>query len=295
MMNFNFVSATNIYGIIIVSVGTTALLLVLAIFIDTLLYIMKNSSPMVKAHSAFVIGVYPVTSLATYFAILVPRAHLLAESITQGMFMAGMKTVRILRLLVLQLPVVQGLVYVILLVMWAEREAYFTFQSLYQINYMYIQPVMICSILTGIWGMSMTINILKTKCEKYLLIGKFLALQMVLIFAKLQGLSTKALVWFHVLPCRPPITPQVYANLIHNTLMLSEMVLLGAIARYLYKQTLPEITNRTTRISTIGGIMTSECVNNNIICNNFNTYCSQDKKIDSCYNGVDNMGAEINE
>ncbi|KAJ8934423.1 hypothetical protein NQ318_000640 [Aromia moschata] len=334
-----FISATNTYGIIIVTVGSTALVLVLALFIDTLLYIMKNSSPRVKAHSAFVIGVYPVTSLATYFAILVPRAHLLAESITQGMFMAGMyqlfclfvaycggeaelvnkvkpmqlslkvgpcccwpcccllpsfdiskKTVRMLRILVLQLPMVQGLVYLILLVMWAERE------SLYQINYMYVQPVVICSILIGIWGMSMTINVLKTSCEKYLLIGKFLVLQMVLIFAKLQGLSTRALVWFQVLPCKPPITPQVYANLIHNTLMLSEMVLLGAIARYLYKRSLPEITFRTSRISTIGGIMTSEtCNNNTITCDNFNSILGTEKKPDGGLNGVDNLAIEIDE
>ncbi|KAJ8950662.1 hypothetical protein NQ314_007792 [Rhamnusium bicolor] len=169
--SFFIVSATNVYGITLVTIGTMAMILVLALFIDTLRYIMKNSSPRVKAHSAFVIGVYPVTSLATYFAILVPRAHLLAEAITQGMFMAGMyqlfclfvaycggeaelvkkvkptplslkvgpcccwpccfilptfvvskKTVRTLRILVLQLPVVQGLVYLILLVMWAERE-----------------------------------------------------------------------------------------------------------------------------------------------------------------------------
>lgn len=31
-----------------------------------------------------------MVSIATYLAILVPRAHLLAEAVTQGMFMAGM-------------------------------------------------------------------------------------------------------------------------------------------------------------------------------------------------------------
>ncbi|XP_018568730.1 organic solute transporter alpha-like protein isoform X2 [Anoplophora glabripennis] len=300
---------------------------------------MKNSSSRVKAHTAFVIGVYPVTSLATYFAILVPRAHLLAEAITQGMFMAGMyqlfclfvaycggeaelvkkvkpdqlslkvgpcccwpcciilptfsvtkKTVRTLRLLVLQLPLVQGLVYLILLVMWAERE------SLYQINYMYIQPIIITSILIGVWSMAMTINLLKISCEKYFLIGKFLVLQMVLIFAKLQGLSTRALVWFHVLPCRPPITPQVYANLLHNSLMLLEMVLLGSLARYLYKRSIPEIVTEPNRISTIGSIMTIETCNNNIVaCNDFNKTNGEEKNSGNGSSGVDNVGADINE
>ena len=45
------------------SLGTLAVLLVLAMLIDTLSYIMKNSPSRVKAHSAFVIGVYPVNCL----------------------------------------------------------------------------------------------------------------------------------------------------------------------------------------------------------------------------------------
>lgn len=34
--------------------------------------------------------IFQVVALATYIAILVPRAHLLAEAITQGIFMAAM-------------------------------------------------------------------------------------------------------------------------------------------------------------------------------------------------------------
>ncbi|RZC41290.1 organic solute transporter alpha-like protein, partial [Asbolus verrucosus] len=312
------ISATNVYGITLVSVGTVALLLVLVMFIDALSYIMKNSSSRVKAHSAFVIGVYPVVALATYFAILVPRAHLLSEAITQGVFMAGMyqlwclfvaycggeaelirkvkpgtlnlrvlpcccwpcccflpsidvtkNTIQRLRLLVLQLPVVQGLVYLVLLVMWAERE------SLYQVNYMYMQPIIIISILFGIWGMAMTINLLKGFLgDEYVMPAKFIVLQLVLILAKMQGLATRCLVWIHILPCRPPITPAVYGNLIHNTLMLAEMVLLQYAARKLYKRILPTDyrSHEITRISTIGGIMASELFqdNNNSNCENLN-------------------------
>lgn len=109
--------------------------------------------------------------------------------------------------MVLQLPVVQGLVYLTLLVMWAERE------SLYQVNYMYLQPIIVLSILFGIWSMAMSINLLKGALgAEFLLIAKFMVLQLVLLFAKMQGLATRALVWFDLLPCRPPITPQVYAN-----------------------------------------------------------------------------------
>ncbi|XP_018331653.1 organic solute transporter alpha-like protein [Agrilus planipennis] len=143
--------------------------------------------------------------------------------------------VRQLRILVLQLPVIQGLIYMTLLVMWAERE------SLYQINYMYVQPVVVVSILFGIWGMTMTITLLKDVLKDHSLQAKFLVLQMVLLFAKLQGLATRIIVWAGLLPCKPPITSAVYGNLIHNTLMLLEMVLLSVIARRLYKRPLPDL------------------------------------------------------
>ncbi|KAJ3658082.1 hypothetical protein Zmor_009843 [Zophobas morio] len=332
-----YLSATNVYGITLVSLGTLAVLLVLAMLIDTLSYIMKNSPSRVKAHSAFVIGVYPVVAVATYFAILVPRAHLLSEAITQGVFMAGMyqlwclfvsycggeaqlirkvkpgtlslrvspcccwpccfflpaidvtkNTIQRLRLLVLQLPVVQGLVYLVLLVMWAERE------SLYQVNYMYLQPIIILSILFGIWGMAMTINLLKGFLgDEYMMLAKFIVLQMVLVLAKLQGLATRVLVWGNVLPCRAPITPAVYGNLIHNTLMLGEMVLLQYAARRIYKRVLPTdyTSEGITRISTIGGIMSSGLFrdNNNSNCDNMNL------KLDFSKNGHINVALDVKE
>nr|XP_023022731.1 organic solute transporter alpha-like protein [Leptinotarsa decemlineata] len=325
-----YLSETDVYGITLITAGTVPVLVVLALFVDTLFYIMKNASPRVKTHSAFVIGVYPVVSLVTYLAILVPRAHLLAEAITQGMFMSGMyqlfclfvaycggeanlvekvkpntlrlqappcccwpccfflpdcrvtkSTLRSLRLLVLQLPVVQGLVYLILLVMWAERE------SLYQVNYLYLQPIVFLSIVLGIWSMSMLIRLLKANLDQeYLLFGKFLVLQLVLVFAKLQGLIFRVLVSNGIFPCRSPITPQVYANLIHNTLMLSEMILLGALARRLYKRQLPDIDTDVISISTIGRMMEKGNINNNDnISSNLNS------KLSKC--GIDNTGAEI--
>lgn len=112
----------------------------------------------------------------------------------------------LLRVLVLQLPVVQGLLYMVLLVMWAEEE------SLYEVNYMYLQPVVVVSILTGIWGLLMTIKMLSTVLSGHLVLGKFVALQAVLLLAKFQGLAARALAWYNVLPCNPPLTPAVYAN-----------------------------------------------------------------------------------
>lgn len=277
--------AFNIWGVALFSLGGLAVLIILLSYVDTLRHIMRNAPPLVKTHSAFVLSVYPVTALATYCATIVPRAQLLAEAVTQGMFMACMyqlfcllvaycggeaelirrvkpqslnprvgpcccwpcccclpqlqinkNRVRCLRVLVLQLPVVQGLVYMVLLVMWAEE------QSLYQVNYMYLQPLVMMSILCGIWGMIMTMKMLSEVLKEHYMQGKFIVLQLVLIFAKLQGLITRVIVWVDWLPCKPPITPTVYANLMYNSLIIWEMVLLSILAQILYKRTTPDFT-----------------------------------------------------
>ncbi|XP_050523349.1 uncharacterized protein LOC126895477 isoform X2 [Daktulosphaira vitifoliae] len=277
-----YFTAINLIGVTIFTLGAIFVFVILYLYIDTLKYIMKNSPPMVKTHSAFILSVYPVVAIATYCAILVPRAHLLAEALTQGMFMASMyqlfclfmaycggeanliasvkpqsldmqvppcccwpcccclpkftltkKHLRHLRMLVLQLPVVQGFVYMILLVMWAEEE------SLYQVNYMYLQPFIVMSIFCGMWGISMTLRVLGEMLKDHNVQGKFIVLQLVLVLAKLQGLAFRSMVWAGWLPCKPPITPTVYANLIYNSTMLWEMMLLAWLARKLYKKPLP--------------------------------------------------------
>lgn len=61
---------------------------------------------------------------------------------------------------------------------------------------------------------------------------------------------------------------------IHNALMLAEMVVLQYAARKLYKRVLPTdyTTDTITRISTIGGIMATNLFqdNNNSHCENLN-------------------------
>ncbi|KAF6205018.1 hypothetical protein GE061_019185 [Apolygus lucorum] len=282
-----YFTAFNELGLALFTLGGLAVLVVISLWIDTVRHVVKHAPTPSKAHTAFVISVYPVVAIATYCATIVPRAQLLAEALTQGMFMACLyqlfclfvsycggeaqiinkvhpnllslqvapcccwpcfsfclptfavtkKCMLVLRLLVLQLPVVQGLLYVILLVMWAEE------QSLYQVNYTYVQPVVVTSILTGIWGMVMTTRMLIPVLKDHLLQGKFLVLQMVLLFAKFQGFIAKGVALSGVFPCRHPITPTVYTNLIYNSVLLWEMVLLCSLARFLYKKPLPQSYN----------------------------------------------------
>lgn len=68
------------------------------------------------------------------------------------------------------------------------------------------------SILFGVWGMTMTINLLRDILNEHSMQAKFLVLQLVLLFAKLQALLTKIPVWIGLMPCKPPITPMVYGN-----------------------------------------------------------------------------------
>ncbi|XP_034254017.1 organic solute transporter alpha-like protein [Thrips palmi] len=280
------IRAIDSLGEALFSVAVLVVLLTLLVYADTLRRVLTRTVPAAaKTHSAFVISVYPVVALATLCAVIVPRAQLLAEAVTQGVFMAAVyqlwcllvaycggeaelirrvkpgslnprvgpcccwpccllpmlavnkRNVCLLRVLVLQLPVVQGLLYLALLVMWAEEE------SLYEVNYMYLQPIVVVSILTGIWGLLMTIKMLSTVLAGHLVLGKFVALQAVLLLAKFQGLAARALAWYDVLPCNPPLTPAVYANLMYNTAMLVEMLLLALFARALYSKDIPDLTD----------------------------------------------------
>lgn len=77
---------------------------------------------------------------------------------------------------------------------------------------MYVQPIIILSIFLGIWGMSMTMKMLHDVLKDHSVPSKFMVLQMVLLFAKLQGLGTRITVWSGGLPCKPPISPTVYGN-----------------------------------------------------------------------------------
>lgn len=54
-------SAINAYGIILFVSSTIAVLVVFLVFADTVRHIMRKSPPRTKAHSAFVVGVYPVS------------------------------------------------------------------------------------------------------------------------------------------------------------------------------------------------------------------------------------------
>lgn len=77
--------------------------------------------------------------------------------------------------------------------------------------------------------------------------------------------------------------------------MLVEMVLLGFIARKLYKRMLPnQDGDSVTHISTIGSIMASDSHNNNNIINCSNNNKTSDK-LGNAQVGYTNPGLDVNE
>jgi hypothetical protein len=58
-----FLSAINIPGITIFTLGGFTVIIVLILYIDTLKHVLKNAPPRAKTHTAFVLSVYPVSSV----------------------------------------------------------------------------------------------------------------------------------------------------------------------------------------------------------------------------------------
>ncbi|KAL1131923.1 hypothetical protein AAG570_011534 [Ranatra chinensis] len=254
------------------------------LYVDTLRHLLATSCSTTKTHSLFVISIYPVVAVATFCAIIVPRAQMVAEAAIQVTVMSCLYQlfclfvaysggeseliqkampntlnlrvgpcccwpcciclpsieltkirVLLLRLLVLQLPIVQGFSYMVMLIMWSEQ------QTIYQVNNGYLQPLVVTSILFGVWGLIMTLKVTSGFLKDYHLQGKFIVLQLVLVLTKIQGLFARMGIWAKIFPCKYPMTPALYSHMIYNIVILLEMVLLGWIARNLYKQNIPEI------------------------------------------------------
>ncbi|XP_066603293.1 organic solute transporter alpha-like protein [Prorops nasuta] len=133
-----------------------------------------------------------------------------------------------LRILVLQLPIIQGSIYCIFLFMAVEQPSL-------QVQYgVYLQPISVTSILLGLYGLSITMQSLQEVAPETKLQHKATVSQMVLLFSKLQAFIIRTLPLTGIFPCNPPLTPLLYANVTYNALMLVEMLLLCYAARHVY-------------------------------------------------------------
>ncbi|CAH2248076.1 jg12758 [Pararge aegeria aegeria] len=137
------------------------------------------------------------------------------------------KSLTWLRYLVLQMPVIQGILYLIVLVLWAED------MMLYLNSFIYIQPFIAVSILSGVWGIIMCVRAAEATGAKPR--PRFLALQLALLIVKLQCGFAKVLPDLVTLPCIMALHPSVFVNLIQNIVMVLEMLLLSILAWRLYR------------------------------------------------------------
>ncbi|KAG6450210.1 hypothetical protein O3G_MSEX006452 [Manduca sexta] len=108
------------------------------------------------------------------------------------------------RYIVLQMPIVQALIYVVLLALWAED------MMLYHRYFAYLQPFVAASILTGVWGMIMCVRLLESAGYKPK--ARFLVLQLALIIVKVQCGFAKVLPEFINIRCITSLHPSVFVN-----------------------------------------------------------------------------------
>lgn len=109
--------------------------------------------------------------------------------------------------MIMQMPIIQGTILIALNVINIEDPSKFGRSMLF------LGPFMIVSILTGVWGLNVTLRMLMTHCAEFKLKGKFLAIQLVLITCKLQPyIVNEVMKSRHIQSTEYPVTPRVTTN-----------------------------------------------------------------------------------
>ncbi|XP_072750340.1 organic solute transporter alpha-like protein [Anoplolepis gracilipes] len=266
------VESLDAFGTGLLSVGSIFSVLTIYFAVDACHNIIyQKDSKFYKGNAIVILSVYPVASVCSLMAIAIPRGQLLSEAVTQIFLTISFYRLYLLlldigrrrinetpalmlrvgpcccwpclpfpnlqmtdanlswlRILALQFPIVQGLLYFIMLFITAEERALATQYSVY------LQPVMVISILLGIYSVTIVTKTLHAVAPEANLHFKALVSQLVLLCSKLQAGIIKGLPATGLFPCNPPLTPTIYANVTYNSLMLFEMLLLCYAARHVY-------------------------------------------------------------
>ncbi|KOB72791.1 Organic solute transporter alpha-like protein [Operophtera brumata] len=159
-----------------------------------------------------------LVSTAAFLAVVLPRARLLAEAIAQEVVMIAMY--HLYSMIIAECGGADQFnigwcspgdesAAVLLLAMLRHPEAY-PAERLYLSCFTYIQPFIAASILSGVWGVVMTVRAAATAGRN--IRPRFLALQLVLLIVKLQCGFAKVLPEIAHLPCIVPLNPSVFTN-----------------------------------------------------------------------------------
>ncbi|XP_012215403.1 organic solute transporter subunit alpha [Linepithema humile] len=287
------VESLNTFGIGLLSVGSIFSILTIYFAVDACHNIIsQKDSKFYKTNAIMILSVYPIASVCSLTAIAIPRGQLLSEAVTQIFLTISLYRLYLLLLdvgrrkisetpalmlrvgpcccwpclpfpnlqmtdtnlswlgiLALQFPIVQSFLYLIFLFMAAEEPILATQYSVY------LQPIMVISILLGIYSLTVATKTLHAVAPEAKLHYKTLVSQLVLLFSKLQLGIIKGLPATGLFPCNPPLNPAIYANVTYNALMLVEMLLLCYAARHVYYVDLEknQETDTTDRVARISG------------------------------------------
>ncbi|XP_046749687.1 uncharacterized protein LOC124413264 [Diprion similis] len=289
-----YIESLGSFGVGLIGVGSVLTVLTFYLIVDAVYNItLQNETVAYKTNCLIILSIYPIASLCSLLATAMPRAQLLSESLTQicltvslyRLFLLlidlGHRSVskpppmllkvgpcccwpclpfpnpemnRInltwLRLCVLQFTIVQGLTSCVILFLDAEGSL------LARVYGAYLQPMALTSLLIGLYGLTVATKSLQDCSPDPSLPRRTMVCQMVLLFSKLQGFIVKSLPSAGVFPCHPPLTPEIYANLTYNFLMLIEMMMLAYAARKIYVK----VEGRTEE-----AVIIETCVTKNIL------------------------------
>ncbi|XP_059622913.1 organic solute transporter alpha-like protein [Phlebotomus argentipes] len=135
----------------------------------------------------------------------------------------------LVRTLVLQFPIVQGVLFITLNVLFVENN------QLYSRVFLYFLPFIITSIILCIWGLNIIVRMMAPCFPDLHLRAKYFALQFVLMMTKIQPGIGNAIVANIEFPCWYPLTPALYKNIIVQIIILTQMVILSVWAQKLYR------------------------------------------------------------
>ncbi|XP_014221253.1 organic solute transporter alpha-like protein 3 [Trichogramma pretiosum] len=260
--------------LVVLGVVTVATTCYLAIRTCVAICFRTKETDTFKTNTCIIFAIYPIASLCSFIALLVPRTQLLAEALTLAALTIGVYRLYIyvlelasrksaklppielagrrflwfklpediqsdnvyswLRIAVLQLPLVQGLISCLLLFVAAESPSTAYSQGIC------VMPAVILSIVVGVFGLDKLTSSLEPLLPKAKLKHKTLVVKLVFVFSKLQLFILKGLLLTEWIPCRPPVTPRLHIYLAYNVLMLLEMTMLCYAASCIYTESLAD-------------------------------------------------------
>ncbi|KAL1506285.1 hypothetical protein ABEB36_005677 [Hypothenemus hampei] len=86
----DYFMAKNAVCLTFVVMGAGILLLISILFFDTTRHVIRNSPSRAKSHAIFVLALYPTVGLLYYIALIIPRASLVLDAISQILISIGL-------------------------------------------------------------------------------------------------------------------------------------------------------------------------------------------------------------